>query len=91
MTSDVAARRVFPKRELDARTSTSNCNDNAKRSDVSNSIGFARSMSGGAAQDIRDRPNSNEWNKFFGGNNRDENWASFDKIAGDLPSSGNRQ
>lgn len=52
----------------------------------------ARSLAGGAAYDVRSRPESTEWHKFFGGNlNRDDVWWRYDLIAGDLPSSGNRQ
>ncbi|TFL01373.1 hypothetical protein BDV98DRAFT_604672 [Pterulicium gracile] len=62
-----------------------NCNDGGKLQNIRDSISFARSLTGGAASDIRNRPNSNEWNKFFGNvNNRDEIWYRFDLIAGDV-------
>ena len=91
VTEDVAFRSVIERSTAQLRTSFPNCNDGGKLQTIRDSITYARSLAGGAAADIRNRPNSNEWNKFFGGNNRDDVWWRFDLIAGDLPSSGNRQ
>lgn len=90
VTSDVAQRHLIDIASInsESRASNPNCNDGGKLQTIRDSISFARSLAGGAAQDIRNRPNSNEWNKFFGGNNRDEIWYKFDLIAGDV---GNRQ
>ncbi|TFK97349.1 hypothetical protein BDV98DRAFT_632611 [Pterulicium gracile] len=91
--NDVANRELFPSdSEMGAFTSTPSCNDSKKLGIIRNGLTAARALAGGAAADIRNRPNSAAWTKFFGGNiSRDDVWWRFDLIAGDLASSGNRK
>ncbi|KAL0062451.1 hypothetical protein AAF712_010663 [Marasmius tenuissimus] len=85
---DVSFRDLIPPT---ASLSTVSCGDANRAKILRDSLASARSLAGGAATDIRSHPNSATWNKFFGGNNRDDIWWRFDIIAGDLASSGTRK
>ncbi|KAJ8089353.1 hypothetical protein PM082_014601 [Marasmius tenuissimus] len=74
-----------------ASLSTISCGDTGRAQILRDSLSSARSLAGGAATDIRSHPNSDTWNKFFGGADHDTVWYRFDIIAGDLASSGTRQ
>jgi deuterolysin len=88
VTHDVARRHLLKRKPAQ---STPACGDANRQRVLVDSLASARSLAGGAASDIRNHPNSDIWNKFFGGNSQDDIWYRFDIIAGDLASSGVRQ
>jgi deuterolysin len=66
------------------------CNDRNRLNILTAGLAEARALAGGAATDIRSHPNSGQYAAYFGNSNRDTVWWNFDRIAGDLPSSGVR-
>lgn len=87
ITEDVAQRPVFPPLN---QLSTPVCNDANRKNFIAAALSEARALAGGAAADIRSRPNSAQYTSYFNNNNRDDVWYNFDRIAGDLASSGSR-
>ncbi|KAK7001704.1 neutral protease 2 [Favolaschia claudopus] len=85
---DVAKREVFP---LERRASTPTCGNSARLTVLKNALSDARVRAGGAASDINTHPNSAEFKTYFGGNKQADIWYNFDRIAGDLASSGTRK
>ncbi|KAK7042526.1 neutral protease 2, partial [Favolaschia claudopus] len=85
---DVAKREVFP---LERRASTPSCGNSARLTVLKNALSDARARAGGAASDINTHPNSAEFKTYFGGNKQADIWYNFDRIAGDLASSGTRK
>ncbi|TFK98451.1 hypothetical protein BDV98DRAFT_533901 [Pterulicium gracile] len=92
VTDDVSKRFVFPEDagSVGLRTSTPVCSDTNRRNFLAASLSEARAVAGGAAANIRQSPNSARLNTYFGNANRDDLWYNFDRVAGDLASSGNR-
>ncbi|KAK7042525.1 neutral protease 2 [Favolaschia claudopus] len=88
VTHDVAKRELIP---LERRLSTPTCSNSGRLSVLQNSLSDARARAGGAATDIRSHPNGPEYTSYFGGNKQDDIWYNFDRIAGDLSSSGTRK
>lgn len=88
ITEDVAQRPVFPPLN---QLSTPVCNDANRKNFIAAALSEARALAGGAAADIRSRPNSAQYTSYFNNNNRDDVWYNFDRIAGDLASSGSRR
>lgn len=91
VTSDVKKRELFPLRRRAAQLSTPTCSDAGRLQLIKDSLSYARSLSGGAASDINTHPNGPEYTAYFGGNKQSDIWFNFDKIAGDLASSGTRK
>lgn len=89
VTDDVTKRTVFPDGSS-SRTSTPVCDDGNRRQYMADALTEARAVAGGAAHNIRQDPWSGNYNDYFNHANHDEVWWNFDRIAGDLPSSGNR-
>ena len=79
--NDVEKRDPLP---FSPQTSTPTCGDAGRLQVLRDSLSYARSMSGGAASDIRTHPNGAEWNTYFGGADHDLIWFRMDTIAGDL-------
>jgi len=80
--------------EVEAKVSieqtTASCADGNRKNILAASITEARALAGGAAADVRNHPNSNQFKSYFGNSNRDTVWYLYDRIAGDLSSSGVR-
>ncbi|TFL03478.1 Deuterolysin metalloprotease family-domain-containing protein [Pterulicium gracile] len=89
VTDDVSKRSLFPE-SANLRTSTPVCNDANRRNYLAASLTEARAVAGGAAANIRQSPNSANFATYFNNHNRNDIWYNFDRIAGDLASSGNR-
>jgi deuterolysin len=92
ITSDVAKREIFTAEEgLLRRLSHPVCNDDGnKKNFIAAALSEARALAGGAAADIKSHPSSGQFNTFFGNNPTNDVWYIFDRIAGDLASSGER-
>ncbi|ESK88169.1 neutral protease 2-like protein [Moniliophthora roreri MCA 2997] len=84
--SDLAFNHLFTPVEsddLERRVSTPRCSDGSKLQLLVDSLKYARSIAGGAATDIRSHPTGPEYTRFFGGNNQNDIWYNFDRVAGD--------
>ncbi|KAJ8073646.1 hypothetical protein PM082_011924 [Marasmius tenuissimus] len=77
---DISFRSLLPPT---ASLSTISCNDASRAQILKDAHASAKSLAAGAANDIRTRPNSDTWNKFFGGNDRNEIARRFDLISSD--------
>jgi deuterolysin len=77
--------------KVEIQQTTPVCNDGNRRNVLAASLSEARALAGGAASDVRSHPNSGQYSAYFGNNNRDTVWWNFDRIAGDLASSGVRK
>ncbi|TFK97313.1 Deuterolysin metalloprotease family-domain-containing protein [Pterulicium gracile] len=86
---DVAKRTVFPE-TASLRTSTPVCSNASRKNYLGAALSEARAVAGGAAANIRQSPNSANFKTYFNNHNRNDIWYNFDRIAGDLASSGNR-
>ncbi|KAL0062453.1 hypothetical protein AAF712_010665 [Marasmius tenuissimus] len=77
---DVSFRYLIPP---SASLSTVTCRDPGRAQTLSNSLADAKSLAANTIADIKSNPNSITWNKFFGGNDRDEISNRFSLIAQD--------
>lgn len=91
VTSDVSKRELFPLHRRSTDLSTPTCSDSGRLQAITVALSYARSLAGGAATDINSHPNGPEYTTYFGGNTQSDIWYNFDRIAGDLPSSGTRK
>ncbi|TFK98481.1 hypothetical protein BDV98DRAFT_572745 [Pterulicium gracile] len=93
VTDDVAKRSVFPdddESEVGLRTSTPVCDNATRRNFLAAALKEARAVAGGAATNIKQSPNSARFKTYFNDASRNDIWYNFDRVAGDLASSGNR-
>lgn len=80
--------------QVDAKASAQltypSCSDGNRLNIITAALSEARALAGGAATNIRQEPNSSRYGAYFGNSNRDDVWYTYDRIAGDLASSGTR-
>ncbi|KAL0580034.1 hypothetical protein V5O48_001968 [Marasmius crinis-equi] len=75
------------KGEIEPFVSTPVCSDGGRKTTITDSLTYARSLAGGAATDIKNNPGGTHFTRYFGGNNVNDIWFNLDRVAGDQTSS----
>ena len=78
VTDSLASESLFG--DVSSFVSTPVCSDGGRRTTITDSLRYARSLAGGAATDILSHPNGPQYNRYFGGNTQSDIWYNFDRV-----------